>query len=152
WAFSLATSWFNLTWSAVTLSNQAILEEHGFDYNTFLLVMAVLTASGLPSNLVGGWLATRRPLGPLLSVGMLFFAASLAVFPRLETQAGLVGYAVLLGVAGGLITVVFFACYGQTFGRTHLGGIQGMAQALSVLASAAGPLFLEGCRAWRGSY
>jgi sugar phosphate permease len=61
WLFSLASSVFGLVWSAITLYNQAILESHGFDARTFYLVMALLTASGLAANLVGGWLAQRWP-------------------------------------------------------------------------------------------
>jgi cyanate permease len=38
------------------------------------------------------------------------------------------------------------------FGRLHLGRIQGAAQALTVLASALGPLLLAWCVSWTGSY
>ena len=38
------------------------------------------------------------------------------------------------------------------FGRRHLGRIQGAAQALTVLASAVGPLLLAWCVEWTGSY
>jgi MFS family permease len=152
WLFSLAACWFALAWSAVTLSNQAILEEHGFDYDAFLLAMAMLTASGLPSNLLGGWLARRWPMGRLLAIGMAFFAASLLVFPLVHSRGSLMAYSLLLGAAGGVITVVFFTVYGHAFGRRHLGRIQGAAQVLTVIASAVGPLILEGCKNWRGSY
>jgi MFS family permease len=152
WVYTLAASWFGLTWSAITLSNQAILKEHDFDADDFILVMTVLTASGLPANLLGGWLATRWPLGRLLGPAMLLFAGSLLVFPVIQTQGGVVVYALLLGVAGGLITVVFFAVYGRAFGRAHLGHIQGAAQVLSVFASALGPWLLERCRQEWGSY
>jgi hypothetical protein len=38
--------------------------------------------------------------------------------------------------------VVFFSFWGRAYGRTHLGRIQGAAQAMTVVASAVGPLFL----------
>ena len=50
--------------------------------------------------------------------------------------------AVAMGIAGGFIMVVFFAFWGRAYGRAHLGRIQGAAQALTVVASAVGPLFL----------
>ena len=50
--------------------------------------------------------------------------------------------AVVMGLAGGFVMVVFFSFWGQAYGRTHLGRIQGAAQAMTVLASAVGPLFL----------
>jgi hypothetical protein len=61
------------------------------------------------------------------------------------------GYAALLGVSGGIITVIYFAVYGHTYGRTHLGVIQAVVQTLSVLASATGPLVLAACREHMGS-
>jgi hypothetical protein len=51
-----------------------------------------------------------------------------------------------------MITVIFFAVWGQTFGTAHLGKIQGAAQMLTVLASAAGPLVLACCKDSSGSY
>ena len=61
-------------------------------------------------------------------------------------------YAVVMGVAGGFVMVVFFAFWGRAYGRAHLGRIQGAAQILTVLASAVGPLLLAQCVAWTGSY
>jgi MFS family permease len=152
WAFTLATSLFNLTWSAITLFNQSILAERGFDEDTFLLVMGMLVLAGLPANLLCGWLATRWPMGRLLCVGMLLLAASLAAFPFLSGTLDVVLYGAALGVSGGIITVVFFAVYGHAFGRRHLGAIQATVQVISVLASALGPVLLQGSKWATGSY
>ena len=58
----------------------------------------------------------------------------------------------LFGVGGGLVMVLFFAAWPRIFGRRHLGRIQGVAQAITVLASALGPLLLAWCVKWTGSY
>jgi MFS family permease len=153
WAFTLAASLFNLAWSAVTLSNEAILKDNGFAApEVYGRILAILGVSGLPSNLVGGWLTRRYSMGRLLGVGMVAFAAALLFFPSVHTMGAVYAYALLLGVAGGLITVVFFVVYAHAFGRAHLGYIQGAAQLLTVVASASGPLILEGCKAVQGSY
>jgi hypothetical protein len=57
-----------------------------------------------------------------------------------------------MGVSGGIVTVVFFSVWGQVFGRTHLGRIQGCAQTMTVLASAVGPLLLAETLQKTGSY
>jgi hypothetical protein len=57
-----------------------------------------------------------------------------------------------MGVAGGVLTVVFFTVWRQAFGPSHLGQIQGAAQLLTVLASAAGPLVLAAGQRVSGSY
>jgi hypothetical protein len=68
------------------------------------------------------------------------------------TQAQVMAYAVVMGVAGGFVMVIFFSFWGRAYGRAHLGRIQGAAQILTVLASAVGPLLLAQCVAWTGSY
>ncbi len=152
WAFTLAAALFNLVWSAVTLFNESLLADRGFGHDTFLLVMAVLAGSGLPANLVGGWLSGRWPLGRLLAIGMLVFAASLVAFPLLQSTVQVVLYAVALGISGGIVTVVFFTVYGHAFGRAHLGAIQATVQAITVVASALGPVLLRLCKDSFGSY
>jgi MFS family permease len=147
WAFSLAATVFNLTFSALTLDNALLLQEHGLDGQKGNdLVLGVLMAAGLPANILAGWLARRLPLGRLLAVGMAVLAISLVFFPSVSSLGGAAVYAVLLGASGGAITVIYFAVYGHTYGRTHLGSIQAAVQVLSVLASAAGPVLLAVCR------
>lgn len=152
WAFSLATSFFNLAFSAVTLFSANLLAARGFAAETNTLVLGILAAVGLPSNLLAGWLAERWPLGRLLLVGMLLLAAALAYFPSVTTTTGLILYALALGTSGGIITVIFFAFYGHAFGRRHLGAVQSVGQVLTVVASASGPLLLAWCHAATTSY
>jgi MFS family permease len=61
-------------------------------------------------------------------------------------------WATAMGLGGGLVMVLFFSVWGRVFGRLHLGRIQGVAQALTVVASAIGPLLLAWCLEWTGSY
>lgn len=147
WVYTAAATVFNLTFSALTLDNQSLLTEHGLDGKEANdLVLGVLMLSGLPVNVLTGWLARRLSLGKLLAIGVAILTASLAFFPSIASLGGAAVYAVLLGAAGGVITVIFFAVYGHTYGRTHLGSIQAAVQVLSVLASATGPVILAVCR------
>jgi MFS family permease len=151
WVYTLATTVFNLTFSALTLDNEALLSEHGLDGRQInKLILGVLMVSGLPANLVAGWLARRRPMGKLLAAGVAILAASLAFFPAVGEVSAAVVYAVLLGISGGIITVIYFAVYGHTYGRGHLGSIQAAVQVLCVLASAVGPVALAACREYAG--
>ena len=83
---------------------------------------------------------------------MILFATALAVYPLVETLTQVYCYALTLAVAGGMVTVIFFGVWGQVYGPAHLGKIQGAAQMLTVLASAAGPLALAFCHERTGSY
>ncbi len=142
WAFSLATSLYGLLASAISLFPQAVLEKQGFDYDTFRVVILLGTVCGVVSNLVSGWLAMRCAPGRLLGAAMLLLAGCLVVFPGIYTLTAVILYSVGMGVAGGMITVIFFAFYGRTYGRKNLGQIQGTAQVISVFASALGPVLL----------
>jgi MFS family permease len=150
WVYTLAATLFNLVFSALTLDNEALLGEHGLGREASGLIIIVLMVSGLPANVVAGWLARRQPMGKLLAVGVATLALSLVVFPAVGSVGTAVGYAVLLGVSGGIITVIFFAVYGHAYGRAHLGVIQAVVQVLSVLASATGPLVLAAGREQMG--
>jgi hypothetical protein len=57
-----------------------------------------------------------------------------------------------MALGGGLLTVVFFSVWRQAYGSQHLGSIQGTAQLLTVIASAAGPVILAIGQKLHGSY
>ncbi len=78
----------------------------------------------------------------LMAVAMGVLATGLAVLPHLATVLQVMGWAVLTGVGGGFVMVLFFGYWARAYGRRDLGQIQGVAQALTVVASAVGPLLL----------
>jgi MFS family permease len=69
-----------------------------------------------------------------------------------STQAHVVAYAIVMGLSGGFVMVIFFSFWGRAYGRAQLGRIQGAAQILTVIASAVGPLVLALCVEATGSY
>ncbi|HEY7819196.1 MAG TPA: MFS transporter, partial [Vicinamibacteria bacterium] len=152
WVFALSSSLFGLVYSGIALFNQSILEERGFDASTYHQVLVISTLLGLAANFGGGLLASRVPIQRVMGIGMAVLAAALLALPSVESYAHVVLYAVAMGVAGGVVTVVFFSVWGQAFGRRHLGRIQGCAQMMTVFASAVGPLLLAMTLESTGSY
>ena len=152
WVFGGGTALFGLVSSGLGLFNEAILAERGYDRATYHYFLVLTTLIALAGQLVCGWLSLRAPLRSLLGVAMFLYAGALVGIPLARTSFHLHLIAILVGVAGGMITVLFFAVWTQAFGRAHLGRIQGAAQMLTVLASAAGPLLVARCAAWSGSY
>jgi MFS family permease len=152
WIFAVGAGAFNLCWSALTLFNQSILEEHGFDSKIAVNVLAMLVGTGLVSNLVGGALVRRERIGLLLGFGLAILSVALFWFPSVTTKSALLCYAAGIGIAGGLVTVIFFAAWGSVFGRAHIGRIQGLAQLITVVASAVGPDLMAEGRALSASY
>jgi MFS family permease len=152
WIFALSSATFGLVYSGIALFNESILKERGFDAPTYYMALVVSTMLGLVANFAGGWLASWWPIQRLMGVGMAILAAALLLLPHVTTRAHVVFYAATMGIAGGIVTVVFFSVWGQVFGRSHLGRIQGCAQMLTVLASAVGPLLLAQTLGRTGSY
>ncbi|HYI97187.1 MAG TPA: MFS transporter [Bryobacteraceae bacterium] len=152
WIFALGSSVFGLVYSGIALFNQSILEQRGFDAGVYHTVLVISTMVGLAANFGGGWLASKWSIQKVMGCGMAVLAMSLLMLPFVHTFAHVAAYAVTMGIAGGVVTVVFFSIWGQAFGRTSLGRIQGFAQMMTVLASAVGPLLLAQALARTGSY
>jgi MFS family permease len=152
WVFALSSSMFGLVYSGIALFNQSILEQRGFDASVYHTVLVISTMLGLAANFAGGWLASRWPIQRLMGLGMAALGCALVVLPLVRTFTDVVGYGAVMGIAGGIITVVFFSVWGQVYGRRHLGKIQGCAQMMTVFASAIGPLLLAKTLERTGSY
>ena len=152
WVFGVATSLFGLVSSGLGLFNEAVLAERGFGQQTYVTFLAATSVIALAGQLGCGWLTLRWSMQRLLSVAMFIYGGALAALPLLSTLPQLWIFAVLIGLSGGMITVIFFAVWRQAFGAAQLGRIQGAAQMLTVLASAIGPLLFAQCVAFTGSY
>ena len=152
WIFALSSSLFGLVYSGISLFNESILAQRGFDASVYHTVLVVSTMLGLVANFAAGWLATKWPIQKVAGIGMAVLALALFALPLVQTYAHVMMYGLAMGVAGGVVTVVFFSVWGKIFGRTHLGKIQGCAQMMTVFASALGPLLLAETLRQTGSY
>jgi MFS family permease len=152
WIFAGAAAVFGLVSSGLGLFQQAVLAERGFDAKTYHTVLVVTTLLALTAQLFTGWISRRCPLGVLNAVSMLFYAGALAMIPWVSSPLSLWISASLMGLSGGIITVVFFAVWSQAFGQAQLGRIQAASQMLTVVASAVGPLVFESLHKQTGTY
>ena len=152
WVFALGTALYGLVASGIGLFNESILAQRGFGPNVYYQTLAVTAMTALAGNFAGGWLARTVPLGRLMAASQITLAGGLVALPHVSTMPHVIGWAVAMGLGGGLVMVLFFSVWGRVFGRRHLGRIQGSAQALTVIASAVGPLLLAWCLEATGSY
>lgn len=152
WIFGLASAVYGLIASGIALFNESILEERGFDAATYHRSLVIIALAALVGNFLGGWLTSKGQMNRLLALAMGMLAASLLALPHLKTQTHVAAYAVVMGLAGGFVIVIFFSFWSRAYGRAHLGKIQGAAQALTVIASAIGPLLLAKSVTQTGSY
>ena len=152
WVFAVGTALYGLVASGIGLFNESILSQRGFGAGVYYQTLAVTALTALFGNFAGGWLARRVALGRLMAVALAILAVGVAALPYVSTMVQVMTWAVAMGLGGGLVMVLFFSVWGRVFGRRHLGRIQGSAQALTVVASALGPLLLAWCLESTGSY
>jgi MFS family permease len=152
WIFAVATSLFGLVASGLGLFNQHVLQERGFAQAIYVQFLTVTTMVGLLGQFGCGWLTWFWPMPRLLAIAMGIYGVALAALPFVTVSWQLWIVAAMLGMSGGMITVLFFAVWGRAFGQAHLGRIQGAAQMLTVLASAIGPLIFARGFELTGSY
>jgi len=152
WTFSIGAALYGLVASGIGLFNESILAERGFSADVYYQTLVVTAITALIGNFGGGWLATRMSLTNLLAISLFVLSLGLAALPHVTTIGQVMAWATAMGLGGGLVMVLFFSVWPRVYGRAHLGRIQGAAQAMTVLASAIGPLLLAACVEWTGSY
>jgi len=152
WMFAIGAALYGLVASGIGLFNESILAERGFGADVYYQTLVVTAITALIGNFGGGWLATRMALTNLLAISLFVLSLGLAALPHVTTIGQAMAWATAMGLGGGLVMVLFFSVWPRVYGRAHLGRIQGAAQAMTVLASAIGPLLLAACVEWTGSY
>jgi len=161
WVFAGSISFFGMVSAGFSLFQQYVLEERfqaqiavdkEFARNVYSSVLFIGFLVGMATNLVCGGLAKIVRQQYLLSIGLALYAIAIGLLPFIQTERGVYLYAVLQGVGGGMMTVLFFAVWGHAFGTRELGRIQGAAQMLTVLASACGPFVIATGKQIGGSY
>ncbi len=152
WMFAIGAALYGLVASGIGLFNESILNERGFGASVYYQTLVVTAMTALAGNFLGGWLARRVQLAALLSAALAILAIGLVALPHVTTIATVMLWATAMGLGGGLVMVLFFSVWARVYGRRHLGRIQGLGQAMTVLASALGPLLLAWWIDRTGSY
>jgi MFS family permease len=152
WLFSIGAALYGLVASGIGLFNESILAERGFGADVYYQTLIVTALTALIGNFGGGWLAQRVSMTMLMAVSLFVLALGVGALPHVTSILQVMIWATAMGLGGGLVTVLFFSVWARVYGRKHLGSIQGAAQALTVVASAVGPLLLAWCVELTGSY
>ncbi|MEZ6151358.1 MAG: MFS transporter [Pirellulaceae bacterium] len=148
WTFSLTISAWGMIYAGVALFNEDIFRERGFERSLYFNVLAEVTIVAICAKFFFGWLVNYVPLNRLLAACLVVTSLSLVGLTQSTEVWHAYAYGVGLGIASGAVALLFFATWGRLYGNRELGRIQGVAQMLTVFASAAGPvIFSAGKRA-----
>lgn len=152
WVFAIGMALYGGLIASVSLFNESILQELGFGQEIFRYAMAGLMSAGLLGNMIAAWSARRIGLPRVMALSLVILTIVMLTYDRLQSDWQVITHAGIFGFCGGVFSVLFFTGFGQAFGHTHLGKIQGCAQALAVMASALGPWWLADVQQRLGSY
>lgn len=152
WVAGTSISLYGLIVSGISLFNESILVDQGFPKSVYYDSLAIGAGVGMLANLAAGALGLRFTVNQLLSAALLILLFALIWLCNLDSYGDVIGYVVLNAIGGGILTVMFFTVWPKLYGKTHLGSIQSLAQMMTVLASALGPILFAWFRERTGSY
>jgi MFS family permease len=152
WLLACSFTLYALASAALWAHVMPIFASKGFDP---LQATAVLVWFG-PAQVLGrvlyAWLGRGLSLRRLGAVVLLGIPLAMLVLALAQQQGPLLVFAVLFGMANGLVTIVRAAIVPEYYGRAHVGRISGLMSGLSLLARAAAPLLAAWMLLWLGGY
>lgn len=110
------------------------------------------TLTGIAATLAAGALSDRIPPKYCVTFSMATMAAALLLIPTITPGWTAILYGLVLGAAGGSIRGIEAAAFVRYFGTSHIGSIRGVATAINLASTAAGPLVLSVGRDLSGGY
>jgi len=134
WAMIVTAVFFNLL---------SIFDSLGISSVVAAATYTTYAGAALVTQLALGPLANKGPLQFLLMAGMMMLAAGVGVLTAAVTPLLAHGYAVLIGISTGLISLVGGTLLPRYFGRKHLGKLRGTILTAQVAGSSLGP-FITG--------
>jgi len=140
WLYAAAFSMHALFGTAVTFHVVAIFAEAGRDRGEafgYFLPQAVVSLS---VNLLASALADYCRLKPFLVIMLVMFLVGAYGLMHLETSLGYWSLVLGFGAGGGLWVMLSNLAFIRQYGAVHLGEISGLNTAITVFASAVGPV------------
>lgn len=152
WAYCLGLAIHALFGTAITFHVVDVFAEAGRSSSEafgYFLPSAIVSTS---VNLLASWMADRRALKPFLLIMLGAFAVGAIGLLQLDQDWGYWLLVLGFGSGGGLWGVLSNLAFIRHHGRLHLGEISGFNTAITVFASAVGPVTFSLARDCTGSY
>ena len=143
WLYSIGLSIHALFGTAVTFHIVAIFNEAGRSREEAFAYFIPQAVVSVVTNLGASALADYRRLKPFLLLMLLSFTLGAVGLIYLEKATGYWALVIGFGVGGGLWGMLSNLAFIRHYGPKHLGEISGLNAALTVFASAIGPLLFS---------
>ena len=152
WIPLISTSLWAMTVTAVFFNLLPILSSQGVSNTAAAATFTTYAAASIAAQLIAGPLADRYPLRYFLSLCLSLIAAGVGVLSIAGSALAAHGYAVLVGISSGMISVLSGTLWPRYFGRAHLGKIRGSVVTAMVAGSSVGPFITGVIYDQTGSY
>jgi MFS family permease len=141
-----------LVGTGLTFHQIAVLGERGLTAVEAAATFLPQTVAGLAATLLVGVLLDRVSPRPVMVASMVMLIVALVAAAYASPGWSAVAYGVALGAAGNSFRTVEAAALPRYFGTEHIGAVRGVVHAVTVAASAVGPLLIALGHGWAGSY
>ncbi|MGH3647467.1 MAG: MFS transporter [Micromonosporaceae bacterium] len=138
--------------TAVNFHQISLLGEHGLNSTEAAANFLPQTLAGIAASFGAGALVDRFSTRWLMAGSMALLAAGMWWTPLLAPGASAIVFGLLIGASSNGIRALEAATFPAYFGLAHLGAIRGFVHAVSVAATAFGPIALATVQQLTGSY
>lgn len=140
WLLALSFAFYSFATAALWAHVMPVFASKGLDELQATAVLVWVGPAQVLGRLVYAWAGRGMSLRVLGMAVLLGMPASLVLLALSRQTLPLLLFALLFGLANGLVTIVRGALVPEYFGRSHIGRIGGAMSAVGLLARAAAPL------------
>jgi MFS family permease len=152
WLLTLTFTLYSFAAAALWAHIMPAMAARGVDETAALAVLVWVGPAQVAGRFVYAWGGRGVSLRRMGIVVLCGLPASLALLAWSTHALALFGFALLFGVANGLVTIVRGGLVPEYFGRRHIGRIGGAMSAVGLLSRAAAPLLVAWWLLWLPGY
>ena len=152
WLLGLSFTLYSFASAALWAHVMPAFAQRGIDETAALAVLIWIGPAQVAGRLMYAWAGRAVPLRRLGVYVLCGLPASLTLLALSTHPLALIGFALLFGIANGLVTIVRGGLVPEYFGRAHVGRVGGAMSALGLLARAAAPLLVAWWLLWLPGY
>ncbi len=152
WLYAIPLAMYALYITGFTFHLVSIFEAVDMDREKALSIFIPISFLSVGLSFFGGWISDRIKLKYLLYLVLSGELIALVSLANLNSGFFYYGFILGHGIVNGLFNVLMSVTWPRFYGYKHLGGITGFVMALTVFASALGPLIYSFSYTQFGSY
>ncbi|GAA4720334.1 MFS transporter [Brevibacillus fulvus] len=140
WFMLICTAIPAMIYTGVTFQIFSIMEEHHISRTTTAFVLSLVPLVSFVCSLASGFIVERVKVHTMFGLTLLLNIAAPLLLIFAHSDAMVFCFAIAWGVAQGFMNIPLNVVWPNYFGRKHLGSINSVTTAATVIGSALGPI------------